>query len=201
MAAYLRGGWFPEEWDIPVALGLGVVITGYMGDTIAGWISQFVPAEWLNPTSELIIGLIMFLIGGAVGGDMSRWIRLFSFGAFAVGIADAITVLLGLGTPLGTPAAGAGTVRVVSGAGGAQSSFLSQGGNSNRVNLDAVYKQGTRAALDQTIAAGAQRVADIERRKKLAEENLKALESEATLAKMDQSRYISEKTRGLGTYK
>lgn len=100
--AVLRGGWFPEAWDIPVALGLGVVITGYMGDTIAGWVSQFVPAEWLNPTSEIIIGVLLFILGGWVAGDISMWIRLFSFGAFAVGIADAITVLLGLGaTPAG----------------------------------------------------------------------------------------------------
>jgi hypothetical protein len=105
--AILRGGWFPESWDVPVALGLGVVITGYMGDTIAGWISQFVPAEWLNPASEIIIGIILFMLGGWVAGDFSQWIRLFSFGAFAVGIADAITVLLGLGA---APAAG---VRVV----------------------------------------------------------------------------------------
>jgi hypothetical protein len=106
--AVLRGGWFPESWDVPVALGLGVVITGYMGDTIAGWISQWVPAEWLNPTSEIIIGIILFMLGGWVAGDISMWIRLFSFGAFAVGIADAITVLLGLGaTP--TP----GGIRVI----------------------------------------------------------------------------------------
>jgi len=97
--AILRGGWFPETWDVPVALGLGVVITGYMGDTIAGWISQFVPAAWLNPASELIIGLLLFMLGGWIAGDFSQWIRLFSFGAFAVGIADAITVLLGLGAP------------------------------------------------------------------------------------------------------
>jgi len=105
--AMLRGGYFPEEWDIPVALGLGVVITGYMGDTIAGWISQFVPAEWLNPTSEIIIGIILFALGGWVTGDISRWLRLFSFGAFAVGISDAITVLLGIGA---TPAARAQVV-------------------------------------------------------------------------------------------
>jgi hypothetical protein len=95
--AMLRGGWFPEQWDVPVALGLGVVITGYMGDTIAGWISQWVPAEWLNPASELIIGVLLFMLGGWLTGDLSMWIRLFSFGAFAVGIADAITVVLGLG--------------------------------------------------------------------------------------------------------
>jgi hypothetical protein len=108
--AILRGGWFPESWDVPVALGLGVVITGYMGDTIAGWISQFVPAEWLNPTSEIIIGIILFALGGFVAGDMSMWIRLFSFGSFAVGIADAITVLLGLGK---APAPSSSAVRVI----------------------------------------------------------------------------------------
>lgn len=93
----LTGGWFPEAWDIPVALGLGVVITGYLGDTIAGFISQWVPANWLNPVSELLIGVLLFMAGGWIGGDMSMWLRLFSFGAFAVGIADTVTVLLGLG--------------------------------------------------------------------------------------------------------
>ena len=95
----LTGGWFPESWDVPVALGLGVVITGYLGDTVAGFISQWVPANWLNPVSELLIGVLLFVLGGWVGGDMSMWLRLFSFGSFAVGIADSVTVLLGLGGP------------------------------------------------------------------------------------------------------
>lgn len=99
LAGVLRGGWFPEAWDIPVALGLGVVITGFLGDSIAGFISQWVPAQWLNPVSEIVIGIILFLLGGWIGGDLSMWLRLFSFGAFAVGIADAVTILLGLTTP------------------------------------------------------------------------------------------------------
>lgn len=102
VAGLLRGGWFPEAWDVPVAIGLGVVITGYLGDTIAGFIGTWVPAEWLNPVSELIIGVLLFMVGGWIGGDMSMWIRLFSFGAFAVGIADVISVALGL--TAGTPA-------------------------------------------------------------------------------------------------
>lgn len=96
----LRGGWFPESWDVPLGLGLGVVITGFVGDTVAGFISQFVPAQWLNPVTELIIGVALFLLGGYLGmGDLGRWLRLFSFGAFAVGIADAISILLGFVTP------------------------------------------------------------------------------------------------------
>ena len=51
----------------------------------------------LNPVSELLIGVLLFMMGGWLGGDMSMWLRLFSFGAFAVGIADTVTVLLGLG--------------------------------------------------------------------------------------------------------
>lgn len=98
----LRGGWFPDRWEVPVAIGLGVVITGYIGDAIAGFISQWVPAEWLNPATEIIAGVILFMLGGFIGGDMSMWARLFSMGAFAVGIADAVTVLLGMG---GTAAA------------------------------------------------------------------------------------------------
>jgi len=104
VAGMLRGGWFPEQWDVPLAMGLGVVITGYLGDTVAGWISQWVPAEWLNPASEIIIGIILFVLGGWIGGDMSKWLRLFSFGAFTVGIADAITTLLGLAAPAPTAA-------------------------------------------------------------------------------------------------
>ena len=99
LSGILRGGWFPEKWDVPLGLGLGVVITGFLGDTIAGFVSQFVPAQWLNPVSEIIIGLLLFLAGGWLTGDISRWLRLFSFGAFAVGIADAISILLGLVSP------------------------------------------------------------------------------------------------------
>jgi hypothetical protein len=106
----LRGGWFPEAWDIPIALGLGVVITGYMGDYVAGWISQYIPSEWLNPTSEFIIGIILFILGGFVAGDISMYLRLFSFGALAVAIADTVTVLLGMGTPA---ASSFGGVRVI----------------------------------------------------------------------------------------
>ena len=102
LGGLLRGGWFPDAWDVPVAIGLGVVITGYLGDTVAGFISQWVPAEWLNPVSEIIIGVVLFMLGGWMGGDFSMWLRLFSFGAFAVGIADTITVVLGLG--VGSPA-------------------------------------------------------------------------------------------------
>lgn len=106
----LRGGWFPENWDVPVAIGLGVVVTGFMGDTIAGFISQWIPAEWLNPASEFIAGLVLFMLGGAVGGQFSTWIRLFSFGAFAVAVADTLTILLGLGA---APAAAAVQIRTV----------------------------------------------------------------------------------------
>lgn len=106
----MRGGFFPESWDIPLALGLGVVVTGFLGDTVAGFISQWIPADWLNPTAELIVGVLLWLAGGWMTGDMSKWLRLFSLGAFAVGIADAVTVVLGLVSP---PAAAAG-VRVYS---------------------------------------------------------------------------------------
>lgn len=109
IAGALAGGWFPEAWEIPVAIGLGVVATGYLGDTVAGFISQWVPAAWLNPVSELVIGVLLFMLGGWVGGDISMWLRLLSFGAFAVGIADVITMVLGMAPGAPTP-----TVRVVS---------------------------------------------------------------------------------------
>lgn len=95
----LTGGFFPEDWTAPVAMGLGVVLTGFLGDTIAGFIGQFIPAEWLNPATEIVAGILFFFLGGVIGGNWSMWLRFFSLGAFAVGIADAITILLGLGAP------------------------------------------------------------------------------------------------------
>ncbi|GAI32809.1 unnamed protein product, partial [marine sediment metagenome] len=89
----LKGGWFPENWTPVLGIGLGVVVTGFLGDTVAGFLSGFVPAEWMNPASELLVGFLLFIIGGYLGGDMSMWLRLFSVGAFAVGIADAVTIL------------------------------------------------------------------------------------------------------------
>ncbi|MBA7501116.1 hypothetical protein GH146_02805 [archaeon] len=98
----LRGQWFPEVWEVPVGVALGVVITGFLGDTVAGFISQFVPADWLNPASEILVGFVLFILGGFLGGDMGMWVKIFSVGAFAIGLADTVSVLLGLGV---TPAA------------------------------------------------------------------------------------------------
>jgi len=112
IGATFRGGFFPESWDLPLGVGLGVVVTGYLGDTIAGFIGQFVPAEWLNPASEIVIGVLLFFLGGMSGlAGISQWIRMASIGAFAVGIADAISIVTGLVTPA---AAGARpTTRIV----------------------------------------------------------------------------------------
>ena len=113
MVGALRGGWFPEDWSAPLGIGLGVVITGFLGDTVAGFLSGFVPAEWMNPASELLVGVLLFIVGGYLGGDMSMWLRLFSVGAFAIGIADAITILLGLATPAASVRTMAPTLTVV----------------------------------------------------------------------------------------
>jgi len=110
----LKGGWFPENWTPVLGIGLGGVGTGFLGDTVSGFLSGFVPAEWMNPASEILVGFLLFILGGWLGGDMSMWLRLFSVGAFAVGIADAISILLGLVTPAAAlrtaPAPGALTV-------------------------------------------------------------------------------------------
>jgi vacuolar-type H+-ATPase subunit I/STV1 len=108
----LRGGFFPENWDLPLAMGLGVVATGYLGDTIAGFIGQFIPAEWLNPASEIVIGVLLFFLGGMGGlAGISSWLRMASLGAFAVGIADAVSIITGMVVPSGARAAT--TTRVV----------------------------------------------------------------------------------------
>jgi len=201
----LRGGWFPEAWDVPLALGMGVVITGLMGDYVAEWISQFIPSEWLNPTSELIIGLILFLLGGWIGGDFSMWIRLFSFGAFAVGIADLITVLLGMGAPT----ASMGGVRVIPSPHSSPTiRTLSQNPGSQNPGQQDLYsmlenekRRGETLAYQKVYSAAAERAAQA----KAAAERAQELSSLAARADQEAKQWAAEAQKKasnqMGTYK
>lgn len=92
------GGFLPERWDQPLAIGLGVVVTDLIGDTIKGFIGRFIPADWLDPAAEFVIGILLFVASRFVGGRFSAFVKVMSFGAFGIAIADTIGTALGIGS-------------------------------------------------------------------------------------------------------
>lgn len=85
---------FPERWDQPLAIGLGVVVVQLVGNTVKSYINQFVPAAWLDPVAEIIIGIGLWAVGSYMG---IGWFKWMSYGALAIGIADGIGIATGIG--------------------------------------------------------------------------------------------------------
>jgi len=85
---------FPERWDQPLAIGIGVIIVQLVGNTVKNFVSQWVPATWLDPVVEFIIGIGLWIVGNYTG---IGWFKWFSYGALAIGIADAIGIATGIG--------------------------------------------------------------------------------------------------------
>lgn len=107
MAAIVK--FYREYWDEALAVGLGVVVTDVVGNTVKGWVGPFltgigIDPKWFDSISELLIGFGLAVFSeflAPVGWKV--YLRLAAFGATAVGIADAVAIALGLVAP---PAAG-----------------------------------------------------------------------------------------------
>lgn len=97
-----------DSLDEMLAVGLGVVITDVFGDQVSAFIGQWVPAKWLDPVTEVLIGFGILILGEWFAPVAWRvYIRLASFGAVAAGIADAVSIALGLGGSAGGSPGGA----------------------------------------------------------------------------------------------
>lgn len=85
-----------ENWDEALAAGVGIVLTDVVGDTVSGYISEFVPAKWLDPVTEMLIGVGILIFGEWFApAAYKAYTRLASYGALGIGIADAIGIMLG----------------------------------------------------------------------------------------------------------
>jgi len=117
MAAVMRA--LTENWDEMLAVGLGIVITDLVGDTVSGWVSQYVPAKWLDPVTEILIGIGILFVGEWIAPiGWKAYTRLASFGAIGIGIANAIGIAFGLKSILprgggGSPEGGSEGVRLI----------------------------------------------------------------------------------------
>lgn len=114
MAAIVRA--YREYWDEMLAVGLGVVITDVLGNTVKGFVSPFLEkvglAQWADPISEFLIGLGIMGVTELLISPGSKWKiygRLMAFGATAVAIADVVAIAMGMfkaptAAPTPTPA-------------------------------------------------------------------------------------------------
>lgn len=98
MAAVIRA--YREYWDEMLAVGLGVVVTDVVGNTVKGWLEPWLTqmgiAQWADPIAEFLIGAgILAVAEMFLTGTMKTYGRLAAFGATAVAIADAVAILMG----------------------------------------------------------------------------------------------------------
>lgn len=107
MAAIVKA--FKEYWDEMLAVGLGIVVTDVVGDTVKGFlepiIGGFIEAKWMDAITELVIGFGLLAIGEMfVPIKWRAYTRLASFGALGIGIANVISTAIGIITPAPAPA-------------------------------------------------------------------------------------------------
>lgn len=88
-----------EIWDEAIAIGLGVVMVDVIGDYIASYIGKYVPAKWIDPASEGVLGVLILMFGEIfLPVAMAKWTRFAGAAALGVAIADTIGIMLGFGS-------------------------------------------------------------------------------------------------------
>lgn len=89
----------PGFWDEGLAIGLGIIVTDVIGNMVKATIGRVVPAEWVDPATEGLIGFVILLLGETVAPiGWLVYTRLAGIAALGLAIADAAGILLGLGT-------------------------------------------------------------------------------------------------------
>lgn len=85
-------------WDELLAVGVGIVVVDVLSDRVAAFLGQWVPADWVNITTEAVIGVGIFALGEYFAPAAWKvYTRLASFGAIGLAAAHTITKLLALG--------------------------------------------------------------------------------------------------------
>lgn len=90
-----------EYWDEALAVGVGIVLTDVVGDTVKGWLEPlvggFIDPKWMDAITELVIGVAVLAVGELwVPMKYKAYTRLASFGALGIGVANIIGTAIGL---------------------------------------------------------------------------------------------------------
>ena len=87
-----------EVWDEALAIGVGIIGVDLIGNLLRATVERFVPAAWVDPATEGIIGTLILVVGEYVAPAGFRvYTRLAGVAALGLAIADAIGILLGMG--------------------------------------------------------------------------------------------------------
>jgi len=106
-----------EVWDEALAIGVGIIAVDFIGNMLRATVERFVPAAWVDPATEGVVGTIILIAGEFFAPAGWRiYTRLASIAALGLAVADAIAIvvgpLIGIGrspirgikeSPLGSP--------------------------------------------------------------------------------------------------
>jgi len=87
-----------EVWDEALAVGVGIIGVDFIGNMLRATVERFVPAAWVDPATEGIVGTLILVAGEYLApSGWHVYTRLAGVAALGLAIADAIGILLGMG--------------------------------------------------------------------------------------------------------
>lgn len=88
----------PEVWDEALAIGVGIIGVDFIGNLLRATVERFVPAAWVDPATEGIVGSLILIAGEYLAPAGWRvYTRLAGVAALGLAIADGVSILLGIG--------------------------------------------------------------------------------------------------------
>jgi len=87
-----------EVWDEALAIGVGIIGVDLIGNMLRATVERFVPAAWVDPATEGIVGSIILIAGEYLAPAGWRvYTRLAGVAALGLAIADAVGIIIGVG--------------------------------------------------------------------------------------------------------
>jgi len=87
-----------EVWDEVLAIGVGIIGVDLVGNMLRATVERFVPAAWVDPATEGIVGSIILIAGEYLAPAGWRYYtRLAGIAALGLAIADAVGIIIGVG--------------------------------------------------------------------------------------------------------
>jgi len=87
-----------EVWDEALAIGVGIIGVDFIGNMLRATVERFVPAAWVDPATEGIVGALILVVGEYLAPAGWRvYTRLAGVAALGLAVADGIGILIGIG--------------------------------------------------------------------------------------------------------
>jgi len=87
-----------QVWDEALAVGVGIIAVDFIGNLLRTTIGKVVPAAWVDPATEGVVGFIIIALGEYLApAGWQLYTRLAGVAALGLAVADGISILLGMG--------------------------------------------------------------------------------------------------------